>query len=74
MQPFSMVASEIASQQVAVAVSAVGGQYAMSWCLQLGATVTSAPEQSARDHQQEVLPVYHMMYWCDCHLSSRAVC
>lgn len=35
MQPFSSVASDTASQQVAVAVSAVkGGQYAMSWCLQ----------------------------------------
>ena len=45
MQPFSTVASETASQQVAVAVSAVkGGQYAMSWCLQHAATLRSAAD------------------------------
>ena len=42
MQPFSTVASEMASQQVAVAVSLVGGQYAMSWCLDGMCIVISA--------------------------------
>ena len=32
MQPFSMVESSIASHTVAVRVSGVSGQYAMSWC------------------------------------------
>ena len=48
MQPFSSVASDTASQQVAVAVSAVkGGQYAMSWCLQAAHSHPAGRRQTA---------------------------